>query len=208
MSRESDTVFHGVTWPNYEPMELDTTVLHGVTRPNSEPKPIQLKPALTYEPILVKSMSEEARYEFLMRECYKGLECYVNQSYYDPLPPSPLLFGGSPVYPIDITDEDHADRPMLKKFSELALEYYYNKKGASFEFHDLVKYALWYDARFMAIYTGLTRPDPTEHYITFQAKAKGDTSSCPAITTFQAKILEREDDKDKPPVVEECRIKK
>ncbi|GAU33226.1 hypothetical protein TSUD_333490 [Trifolium subterraneum] len=95
MSRESDTVFHGVTWPNYEPMELDTTVLHGVTRPNSEPKPIQLKPALTYEPILVKSMSEEARYEFLMRECYKGLECYVNQS------------------------------------------------GASFEFHDLVKYALW-----------------------------------------------------------------
>ncbi|MCI78917.1 hypothetical protein A2U01_0100188, partial [Trifolium medium] len=65
-------------------MESDSTVLHGVTRQNSNPKPDwtkpnRLKPELTYEPIWVKSISKEAC-EILMRECYKGLENYINLS--------------------------------------------------------------------------------------------------------------------------------
>jgi hypothetical protein len=44
---------------------------------------------------------------------------------YDADPPTfePRLFGGSPVFAIDITDEI---RPILEKLSHLALEYYNN----------------------------------------------------------------------------------
>ncbi|KAK2370045.1 hypothetical protein QL285_083132 [Trifolium repens] len=114
------------------------------------------------------------------------------------------------VFAIDITDEV---RPILEKLSHLALEYYNNnnnKEGASYyEFHDLVKCTRWTDRR--NPFADFRPLDPTEYYITFQAKAKGDTcsssSSSPAITIFQAKVLVDKDDQDKPPVVEECHIK-
>jgi hypothetical protein len=45
------------------------------------------------------------------------------------------------------------------------------------------------------------------YFITFQAKAKGDPSNSPAIKDFQATVSVDIVDQDKPPVVDECRIK-
>ncbi|GAU44741.1 hypothetical protein TSUD_181480 [Trifolium subterraneum] len=89
-------------------------------------------------------------------------------------------------------------RPKLINLCHLALEYYSNLKeglGASFEFHDLVKCCFGCDFN-----------DGTDYYITFQAKPNGGDSS-QITTTFQAKVLVDRVDKDKPPVVKECRIK-
>ncbi|KAK2360499.1 F-box/kelch-repeat protein [Trifolium repens] len=190
----------------------DTNALDRPKRDWLNPKPNRLKPLPDWllNPRSERPMSKEY-HEFVLSQCYKGVEDLINQSPYDATPPTfnPRLFGGNPVFAIDITDEV---RPILEKLSHLALEYYNNNNkeegsGSSFEFHDLVKCARWSDRRNpFADYRPL---DPTEYYITFQAKSKGDTcsSSSPAITIFQAKVLVDKDDQDKTPVVEECRIK-
>ncbi|KAK2424216.1 hypothetical protein QL285_034599 [Trifolium repens] len=174
--------------------------------PKPKPKTNPLKPLPDW--MLHRKPLREMSKELVLSHCYKGIEDLINQSPYDADPPTlePKVFGGNPVYAIHITDEV---RPILQKLSHLALECYNNnKEGASYEFHDLVKCTRWTDRR--NPFADFRPLDPTEYYITFEAKAKGDTcssSSSPAIIIFQAKVLVDKDDQDKPPVVEECHIK-
>lgn len=127
---------------------------------------------------------------------------------YDAIPPPThsYLCGDNPVCPLQITKDV---RPFLENLSKTALAHYQNQKGsgASFEFHKLIKCTHWYDVRpnAFADYGGCPL-DPTEYYITFQAKAKGDPSNSPAITIFQAKVLVDTVDENTS-VVEECHIK-
>ncbi|PNX86288.1 hypothetical protein L195_g042365 [Trifolium pratense] len=132
-------------------------------------------------------------------EIYRNLSCYDAP----PLPPIPLLSGGCPVRPADITDRC---RPLLINLSRLALDHYnQGSSGASFEFNDLIKFTYTYDVGSYGGGGGVFRIDPMEYYITFKAKQKGVPSD--AITIFQAKVLVDQVDKDKLPVVAECRIK-
>jgi hypothetical protein len=129
---------------------------------------------------------------------------------YDAIPPPThsYLCGGNPIRPLRITKDV---RPILENLSKTALDHYQNQKGsgASFEFHKLIKCTRWYDVRPNAFADYGGRPlAPTEYYITFQAKAKGDPSNSPAITIFQAKVLVDKADKNNPSVVKDCHIKK
>ncbi|WJX92143.1 hypothetical protein P8452_73826 [Trifolium repens] len=121
-----------------------------------------------------------------------------------PRPRNTMIVGGFPIVPIDINERN---RPELIELSKIALDHYNNKRedtcGSSFEFHDLVKCTFW--AHFCASLIDSPVLKPSEYYITFQAKAKGNedpSHSPPAIKTFQAKLV-----LEKPPVVEECHIK-
>ncbi|GAU30091.1 hypothetical protein TSUD_392470 [Trifolium subterraneum] len=246
-------------------MESDSTVLHGVTGPNSGPKPqrkwkrlkrrayeyeppirrdYEFEPPIRREPLRKELQSKVSQKVYVCNVFDNSLETYtklVISNPYDATPPPPglVLYGGDPFSPLVITDEY---RPLLTKLSHLALDYYnYNiNKGIIFEFHDLVKCIFRQDCRSKTVVT--CGRDPTEFYITFQAKpigkapssspaitdvqakdpssspaaitgyqfqAKGPSSSPAAITVFQAKVLVsvNKDDEDKPPVVEECRIK-
>ncbi|GAU25864.1 hypothetical protein TSUD_164050 [Trifolium subterraneum] len=146
----------------------DTTALDGDSKP--EPKRDWSKPRrkpnpdpnlLTPLPAWVKPTPEgpisKEFHEFVLRECYKGVEDYFNQ---------------------DV---------------------------ASFEFHDLVKCTYWYDYP-PSPFCDYGPLKPTEYYITFQAKQKGDTSSSPAITIVRAKVLVDRYDQVKLPFVGECCI--
>ncbi|GAU34841.1 hypothetical protein TSUD_259210 [Trifolium subterraneum] len=130
---------------------------------------------------------------------------------YDVVPSSydSELAGGVPILPLCITKYN---RPILIRFSQLALEFYIkNQEGsgvdANFKFHDLVKCTYWIDYRPRRHLCESHRRSPTRYYITFKAKAKGDPSSSADIIIFQAKISIDEEDEDNLPVVEECRIK-
>ncbi|XP_045798262.1 uncharacterized protein LOC123892507 isoform X1 [Trifolium pratense] len=221
MDIDTTTVLNGVTLPNSEPQRKSIPKYDRSNPP--KPKSFPLK--ANFDPMLVRSSITLSKppphYLLSLSPAETDFRYHETPKFVSPydaiLPPRPLFGGSAPVLPLLITDEN---RPFLKNLSQIALDYYndiINQKGRwgpSFEFHDLVKCTRGWNyglntSTYYITFQANAKGD-TSRYITFQAYAKGDTSSSsssPAIKTFQAQVSVYKKDKDKPPVVNECRIK-